>query len=277
MKRALDATDCSRKRSAAMSKADAEFWEPLKDAAENQGTNRKRGFGRHTDQPRQPIFLHALLAEHVPGMNKDRGVQFFSGAPHRLKRRIIEIQSIDATGMRICIDMRSDLRAAQPQFSDASFQFASCEIRVLHWNRREAREPFGMLPNDPGDVVVKPPRKIEGIGWFCPIAEHHRHGREHLHGNAVAVTFLDTALRVPYVVGDLAKHAIANHHPRAAWLVMIKTNESAVAVLCVEVGPVARQNVSVDVDLHLKRRKRPTLNVQRPTSKSERIALLLLL
>src|SRR5213594_1297479 len=107
-----------------------------------------------------------------------------------------------------------------------------------------------MIANDPPDVVVKPPREIEGIGWFCPITEHHRHGREHLHGNAVAVTILDTALRVPYVVGDLAKHAIANHHPRAAWLVMIKTNESAVAVLCVEVRPLSRQNVCVNVDLH---------------------------
>src|SRR6476620_12502476 len=125
MKRALNAADGERKCAAAMSKADAEFWEPLKDAAENQGTNCKRGFGRHTHQPWQPIFRHALLAQHVPGMNKDRSVQFFSGAPHRLKRRIIEIQRVDATGMGICIDMRSNLRAAQAQFVDASFQFAS--------------------------------------------------------------------------------------------------------------------------------------------------------
>src|SRR6266567_8118693 len=124
-----------------------------------------------------------------------------------------------------------------------------------------------MIANDPADVVVESPREIEGVGWFCPITEHHRHSREHLHGNAVAVAFLDTPLRVPYVVSDLAEDAIANHHPRAARLIMIKTNESAVAVLCVEVGPVARQNVSVDVDLHLKRRKRPTLNAQRRNQK----------
>src|SRR5947208_872501 len=107
-----------------------------------------------------------------------------------------------------------------------------------------------MVTNDPGDVVVESPRKIERVTWFRPIAEHHRHSREHLHGNAVAVAFLDSALRVPDVVGDLAKDAIANHHPRAAWLIMIKTNESPVAVLCVEVGPLARQNMSVNVDLH---------------------------
>src|SRR6266568_1125881 len=250
MKRALDATDCSRKRSAAMSKADAEFWEPLKDAAENQGTNRKRSFGRHTDQPRQPIFWHALLAEHVPGMNKDRCVQFFSGAPHRLKRRIIEIQSVDATGMRVRIDMRSDLRTAHSQLTNASFQLACGEVGILHWNGRKARESLWMITDDPGHVVVKSPRKIEGIGWFCPIAEHHRHSGEHLHGNAVALAFLDTPLRLPYVVGDLAKDAIANHHSRAAGLVMIQPDESAVAVFRVEVRPVARQNVGVEVDLH---------------------------
>src|SRR5207253_11470056 len=250
MKRALDTADCKGKCSAAMSKADAQFWEPLKDAAENQGTNRKRGFGRHTDQPRQPIFWHALLAQHVPGMNKDRCVQFFSGAPHRLKRRIIEIQRVDPTRMRICIDMRSDLSAAQTQFVDASFQFASREIWVLHRNGREARESLWMIANDPGDVVVKPPRKIEGIGWFCPITEHHRHSREHLHRNPVAVAFLDPALRVPHVVGDRAKQAVADHHARATRLIVIKTDESAIAVLRIEVRPVARKNMCVNVYPH---------------------------
>src|SRR5205823_15002997 len=142
MKRALDAANGEWECTAAMSKSHAEFWESLEDAAENQGTNRKRSFSRHTDQPRQPIFRHALLAEHVPGMNKDRGVQIFRGAPDRLKRCIIEIQRVDAAGMRICIHVRADLRTAQAQFSDASFQFASREIRVLHWNGRQSREWF---------------------------------------------------------------------------------------------------------------------------------------
>src|SRR5438045_3634675 len=94
MKRALDAANSERECAAAVSKRNTEFWKSLEDAAENQGTNRKRRFSRHTHQPWQPIFRHALLAEHVPGMNKDRGVQFFRGAPDRLKRRIIEIQSV---------------------------------------------------------------------------------------------------------------------------------------------------------------------------------------
>src|SRR6516165_9410916 len=121
MKPALDAADGERECATAMSERDTEFWKSFKDASENQGTNRKRRFSRHTDQPRQPIFRHALLADHVPGMNKDRRIQFFRGAPDRLERRIIEIQSVDAAGMRIRIDVRADLRAAQAQFADASF------------------------------------------------------------------------------------------------------------------------------------------------------------
>jgi hypothetical protein len=58
------------------------------------------------------------------------------------------------------------------------------------------------------------------------------------------------AFRVPHVVGDLAKDAVANHHPRATWLVMIEPDESRVAVSGVEIGPVARENVRVEIDLH---------------------------
>src|SRR5947209_8754856 len=112
MKRALDTADGEGKCAAAMSKPDTEFWEPLEDAAENHGTNRKRRFSWHTNQPRQPIFRHALLADHVPGMNKDRCVQFLRGAPDRLKRRVIEIQWVYATEMRVWIHVRADLRAA---------------------------------------------------------------------------------------------------------------------------------------------------------------------
>src|SRR6266567_5162261 len=140
MKRALDTANGEGKCAPAMSKPDTEFWESLDDATENHGTNRNRRFSRHTDQPRQPIFRHAFLTEHVPGMNKDRCVQFFSGAPDRLKRRIIEIQSVDATGMRVRIDMRSDLRTAHSQLTNASFQLACGEVGILHWNGRKARE-----------------------------------------------------------------------------------------------------------------------------------------
>ena len=84
----------------------------------------ERRFCRHGDQPRQPVFRHTLAAQHVPRMNKDRGIEFFSGAPDRLKRGVVEVQSIYASEMRIRINVRSDLRAPQPELPDAAFQFA---------------------------------------------------------------------------------------------------------------------------------------------------------
>ena len=49
-------------------------------------------------------------------MNKDRGIEFLSGAPDRLKRCVIEVQRIYASEIRIGVHMRSDLRTAQPEF-----------------------------------------------------------------------------------------------------------------------------------------------------------------
>ena len=55
---------------------------------------------------------------------------------------------------------------------------------------------------------------------------------------------------IPDIVGDLAKDAVADHHPRAARLIVIEPNEPAVAVFRVEVRPVVREDVRVQVDLH---------------------------
>src|SRR5262249_16038648 len=41
-----------------------------------------------------------------------------------------------------------------------------------------------------------------------------------------------------------------DHHASAAGLVMIKPDEATVTVFCVEVRPLARQNVGMEVDLH---------------------------
>ena len=87
-------------------------------------------------------------------MNENGGIEFFSGAPDRLKRCVIEVQSIYASEMRVCIHVRSDLRATQPEFPDTTFQLACSEIRVLHWNSSKTGEARRMIANDFGDVVV---------------------------------------------------------------------------------------------------------------------------
>src|SRR5258708_6926349 len=150
----INATDGKWKRASAVRKRDAQCRKPLEDASKNHGTDRERRFCRHCDQPRQPVFRHALAAQHVPRMNKDRGIEFYSGAPDRLKRCVIEVQSIYSSEIRIRINVRPDLRAAQPELPDTAFQFGRREIRILHWNSSKTGETRRMIANHFGYMVV---------------------------------------------------------------------------------------------------------------------------
>src|SRR6478736_459267 len=152
MKCVVDASDGKWKRAAAVRERDAQFRKPLEHASKNHGTNRERRFCRHGDKPRQPVFWHALAAQHVPRMNKNRGIELLSSAPDRLKRCVIEVQSIYAPEMQIRIHVRSDLRAAQPELPDAAFQVGRREIRILHWNSSKTGETRRMIANHFGYV-----------------------------------------------------------------------------------------------------------------------------
>src|SRR5215208_2752398 len=168
----IDAADGKGKRATAVRKRDAQGRKPLEHASKNHGTDRERRFCRHGDQPRQPVLWHTLATRHVPRMNKDRGIEFFGGAPDWLKRCVIKVQSVYSSEIWIRIDVRSDLGATEPEFPNTAFQFACGEVRVLHWNSSETGEARWMNANHFGDVVVQPPGKIERISRFCPITEH---------------------------------------------------------------------------------------------------------
>ena len=90
-------------------------------------------------------------------MNENRRAQLFRGTPHRLKRGIIQIQNIHATGVLVRVDMRSDLCAAQAQVADATFQLTRGPVRVLQGKGGQADKAFRMFANDFGDVVVQSP------------------------------------------------------------------------------------------------------------------------
>ena len=183
-------------------------------------------------------------------MNKDRSAELFGGAPDGLKRGIIEIQRIEPAEMLIRVNVRADLRAAQAELAHASLELARGKIGILERNCRQAGEPCRVRADDFCNVVVQPPREIESVARFCPIAEHDRHRGKDLHGDAGLVHFFEATGWFPNVIGNFPKDALADHHSRAAWLVMLQPNESGVAVLRVEVGPLARKNVSVEIDLH---------------------------
>src|SRR6266705_5217660 len=134
MEPVLDATDCSWKRAAAMRKGDAQIRKTLEDATEYHGANRERSFGRHPDEPRQPIFRHTIRAHHVPGMHKDRGVESFCRFPNNVERWMVEVAALGAVTMVIRIDVRADLDTAQAKLAHATLQFARGKMNILQRN-----------------------------------------------------------------------------------------------------------------------------------------------
>src|ERR1041385_4696338 len=152
--------------------------------------------------------------------------------------------------MWVRVDGRADLGAAKTELSHATLELARGEVGILQRDRPEAAETIWIRAHDFGDVIVEPSGKVQRVRRFCPIAEHDRHGGKDLHGDAGSTHFFDAPRWFPNVVRDFTKDAIADHHSRAARLVMFQSDESRITVLRVEIGPLAREDVSVEIDLH---------------------------
>jgi hypothetical protein len=99
-------------------------------------------------------------------------------------------------------------------------------------------------------VVIQELCHLGSVGGLGPVAEHHRHGREHLHPHAGGVHFLDPHGGIPAVFLDIAKLlAVIPHHVGTARVVMLEGDKPAVAKTVLPLGDVTRQDVCVDVDL----------------------------
>src|SRR5436190_16497242 len=96
-------------------------------------------------------------------MNKNSGIKLLGRAPNRLKRRIVEIQGLEPSRMLIGIDVGTDFRAKQAQFTNTTFELVRRQIRILQWNRRQPNEPFWVVANHIGNVIVEPAREIECV------------------------------------------------------------------------------------------------------------------
>src|SRR5205823_1345668 len=154
VKSMLDSADGPGKSAATMREHNAKHWEALKDSAEHHRTNRERTFGRHANEPWQPIFRHSLLAHHVPGMNKNWSVQALGRFPEDVERRMIQISAIWAMTMIVWIDMRADLNAMQAELVHATVQFLRGKVYILQRNCPKTDKALRIRANDFGDVVV---------------------------------------------------------------------------------------------------------------------------
>jgi hypothetical protein len=152
--------------------------------------------------------------------------------------------------MIVRIDVRPDLNAAQPKFADATRQLLRGKIDILQWECAQTSKSFRMRANHFGNVIIENATKFERIGRLRPIAEHDRNSRQRLHRNTTRIHFLDAALGIPHVVRNLPKHPIADHHSRTALVAVLEANEPWITEPFVQIRPLARQDVSVDVDFH---------------------------
>src|SRR6516162_4314689 len=105
--------------------------------------NATRSVGNRSNTP--PKIMEQIARDVSAGIATSHGSQYFGSGPDRLKRCIIEVQSIYTPKIRIGINVSSDLRAAQPELPDAPFQFARGEVGILHWNSAQARETRRMI------------------------------------------------------------------------------------------------------------------------------------
>ncbi len=234
-----DASDREGKRAAAVGESDAKLGESVEHAAHRERGRGPRGLGGHAHQPRQPVLRHLRGAHHVPRVHEDRGPEAGRGLEDWKQRGLVEVPRLD---------VRADLHTTESEVADAAFEFGAREVGSLHRDRAETFEAIRAIADDPREVIVEQPREIEGVRGLRPVAEHDRHGREHLHIHAVVVAVCDPAARAPAAVVDLAERPAVDHHPCPARGAVVERDPAAVAVLLGKVGPSLGQQVGVQID-----------------------------
>src|SRR4029079_13075273 len=93
----LDPSKGSGKGSASVSEHDAQIRQPLQNAAKDERADRTGHFGRHPNEPREPVLLHVLLAHHVPRMNEDGHAQSFARFEKIEESRLVKIELVDVS------------------------------------------------------------------------------------------------------------------------------------------------------------------------------------
>ena len=173
-------------------------------------------------------------------MDEDRGAELAGRGEEVEQLRRVEVP---------VADVRADLHALQPELVHAALQLLDRQPRRLHRHGAEAGEMARVRAHDRGHVVVERGVQLQRVVRLGPVAEHHRHGADHLDLHAEARVVGDALVRVPGLGPDLAEELAVLVDPVAPVVAVVDDREAGVAVLRGEVGPVARQVVGVGVDL----------------------------
>ena len=142
----FDPPDREGERSAAVREGHAESRQPIQHAAQNQRADRKTRLGRHSHQPRQPVLLHAFLAEHFPRMNENRSVELRRCFQDRNHGRVVEVAAVD---------VGADLDPGQTELIHAPLKFFGRQLLILHWDCAQTNEALRVFTTYFGDVIVE--------------------------------------------------------------------------------------------------------------------------
>ena len=237
----LDATEGEGERAAAVREAEAQFRQSLEHAAEDHRGDRLRSFGGHSDQPREPVLLHPLLAHHVPGVHENGAAQLRGPCEDWKQLGSVEVPAAD---------VRADLHAREAQVADAAGQFLDGEIGRLQGQRAQAQELAPIPGARIGELIVEEAGDVERLpGLRDPVTEHDRHGGEHLHADLGLVALGDAHGGVPHVGRDVAKERpVVADHARGARVLALEADESAVAEPLAPARDLGGEKVGMDVN-----------------------------
>ena len=136
----LNAADGAGERAAAVREGDAQAGQPFEHAPEDHRADRQRRFGRHPDEPREPVLRHPLLAEDVPRVNEDARAEVGRGLEDREELRMVEAPPVD---------VRPDLHTRELQIAHAALELVDREVGLLHRERPQSDESAGTCRRPP--------------------------------------------------------------------------------------------------------------------------------
>ena len=144
--------------------------------------------------------------------------------------------------------MGADLDAVQAQLAHAACGLLDRQLRVLQRHRAERQVMCRVTAADLGGVLVEHAVQVERLGAGRPVAEHHRHGGNHLHGNIESGVVVDTQLSIPGARLDLAEELTVLEDPVAP-VAVIDAGEALIVIAGGQIRPIAGQHVRMGVDL----------------------------
>jgi len=224
---------------AAMGEGYTEAWILLEYAAKDHGADGAAGLGGHAYEPGEPVFLHVILAHHLPGVDEDAAAELFGGLPEGREGGIAEV---------FIVDIRAYLNAGHFELFDAALHFFYGCVYVLHGYGADACETGGVMVYALGNVIIEEAGGFEGMLGLCKIIEEHGDGREDLHADFGHVHFLCANVGIPAVFFYFAEYFVALDHTGAAGLVMLKPDELTITEFLKPVRDVLWHYVGVDVD-----------------------------